>query len=192
MAAAHAERVIIVLGYARRGPNGTHGISEICRAGVRRAAALAAEPGTRAVILTGWSSSGGASEAEQMAAAWAGPPDVPLLLEPLARNTAENAVRSLQTLRASTAADADEVLVVCSIRHALRVRYFFGALYRRHGYAIGYRFVTRPRPSLGLLLHELASMTRMARDRRAAEAMLPPETPEHRPTAADGRMLADR
>jgi hypothetical protein len=164
-------RVLVVLGYGERRPDGSHGISEICRAGVRRAAALAAEPGTRAVVLTGWSPDGGPSEAEQMAAIWTGPPGVPLLLEPLARNTAENAVRSLQALRASPA-DAAEVVVVCSIRHVPRVRYLFGDLFRRHAYAVCYRLVTRPRPSLRLLLEELSSLTRMVGDRRAAASLL--------------------
>jgi uncharacterized SAM-binding protein YcdF (DUF218 family) len=163
-------RVIVVLGYAEIGADGSHGISAICREGVRRAEALAARELPSAVVLTGWTSSGGPSEAEQMAAAWQGRRDVPLLVEPLAVNTAENAARSLRVI--AEIDGASEVVVVCSIRHALRVPFFFDALYRRLGYAVAYRYVTLPAPSLRLWRAELSSITRMARDRRAALRLL--------------------
>ena len=162
--------VIVVLGYDEIGADGSHRISAICRAGVRRAEALAARARPSAVVFTGWSSNGGPSEAEQMAAAWRGRGDVPLVLEPLAVNTAENAVRSLQIV--SRIDEAAEVIVVCSIRHALRAPFFFDALYRRRGYRVGYRYVLRPAPSLRLWRAELSSITRMVRDRRAAERLL--------------------
>ena len=107
--------VIVVLGYHEFGEDGTHRISEICRAGVRRAELLAAEVKPRAVIFTGWSSNGGPSEADQMAAAWMGPSGIELIRETTAANTAENAVRSLELLRALQS--RPEVIVVCSIRH---------------------------------------------------------------------------
>ena len=163
-------RVIVVLGYDEIGADGAHRISAICRAGVRRAEELAAEASPLAVIFTGWSSNGGPSEAEQMRDAWQGRWDVPLLLEPLAVNTAENAVRSL--LLTSRLAHAEEVVVVCSVRHALRVRFFFDALYRRNGYRVGYRYVLRPAPSPALWAAEVSSITRMVRDRRAALGLL--------------------
>lgn len=163
-------RVIVVLGYDELGAGGAHGISAICRAGVRRAELLAAESSPLAVIFTGWSSNGGPSEAEQMRDAWQGRWDVPLLLEPLAVNTAENAVRSLVLI--SGLADVEEVVVVSSVRHALRVRFFFDSLYRRHGYRVRYRYVLRPAPSPALWTHEASSITRMVRDRRAALALL--------------------
>jgi uncharacterized SAM-binding protein YcdF (DUF218 family) len=164
------ERVIVVLGYHEIGDDGTHGISSICRAAVRRAEALAAEAPPRAVIFTGWSSSGGPPEAEQMAEEWRGPRDVPLLREPQAVNTAENAVRSLELVRAIDG--ASEVVLVCSIRHFPRVRFLFDGLYRRYGYATRYRYVVRPLPSLPLWHHELMSIVRMARDRRRALRLL--------------------
>ncbi len=77
--------VIVVLGYHEFAADGSHGISDICRAGVRRAEALAASVKPRAVVFTGWSSTGGASEAEQMAAAWSGRTDVELIRESHAR-----------------------------------------------------------------------------------------------------------
>src|SRR4051794_12053721 len=82
------ERVIVVLGYHKIGDDGRHGISSICRAAVRRAEALAAEAPPRAVIFTGWSSTGGPAEADQMAAEWQGRGDIAPLREPRAGNTA--------------------------------------------------------------------------------------------------------
>jgi uncharacterized SAM-binding protein YcdF (DUF218 family) len=160
---------IVVLGYHEFGDDGSHGISEICRAGVRRAEELAARVAPRAVIFTGWSSTGGPSEADQMAAAWAGRDDVELIRETTAANTAENAVRSLEVLRGLD--EAPEVIVVCSIRHFPRVHYFFGAPFREHGYAVRYTYVASPLPSARLWRHELWSITRMVRDRRAALGM---------------------
>jgi uncharacterized SAM-binding protein YcdF (DUF218 family) len=163
-------RVIVVLGYHEFGDDGSHGISRICRAAVRRAETLAAEAAPRAVIFTGWSSTGGPPEAEQMAAEWGGRRDVPLLCEPRAVNTAENAVRSLELVR--TIEGASEVVLVCSIRHFPRVRYLFDGLYRSHGFRTRYRYVLRPLPSLRLVAHELSSLTRMVRDRRQALGLL--------------------
>jgi uncharacterized SAM-binding protein YcdF (DUF218 family) len=165
-----AGRVIVVLGYHEIGDDGRHGISPICRAAVRRAEALAAEAPPRAVIFTGWSSTGGPPEAEQMAAEWQGRNDVTLIREPQAVNTAENAVRSLELVRAIDG--ASEIVLVCSIRHFPRVRFFFDRLYRSHGYVTRYRYVVRPLPSLPLWHHELLSLVRMARDRRRALRLL--------------------
>ena len=164
------DRVIVVLGYHQIGEQGEHGISPICRAAIRRAEAIAAEAPPRAVIFTGWSSNGGPAEADQMAEEWKGPQDVALIREPRAVNTAENAVRSLAIVQAIEG--ASEVVLVCSIRHFPRVRFFFARLYRNYGYAIRYRYVFWPLPSLPLLHHELSSITRMARDRRRALRLL--------------------
>jgi DUF218 domain len=164
------DRVIVVLGYHEFGEDGTHGISEICRAGVRRAEALAENPSTQAVIFTGWSADGGPTEAAQMAAAWRGRRDIALIQEPLATNTAENAVRSFDLVR--RLGGASDVTVVCSIRHLPRVRFFFDRLFRGYGYAVGYRCVARPTPSPRLLQAELSSISRMAADRRRALRLL--------------------
>jgi uncharacterized SAM-binding protein YcdF (DUF218 family) len=163
-------RVIVVLGYHEIGDDGHHGISPICRAAVRRAEELAAKEPPEAVIFTGWSSSGGPPEADQMAEEWRGRRDVRLIREPQAVNTAENAVRSLELVR--TIEGASEVVLVCSIRHFPRVRFLFNRLYRRHGYATRYRWVARPLPTFPLVWHELKSITRMARDRRRALGLL--------------------
>ena len=163
-------RVIVVLGYHEIGDDGSHGISSICRAAVRRAEQLAAEVPPRAVIFTGWSSNGGPAEADQMAEEWKGRRDVALIREPQAVNTAENAVRSLALVQ--TIEGASEVVLVCSIRHFPRARFLFDRLYRRHGYATRYRYVVRPLPSLPLVRRELWSIARMARDRRRALRLL--------------------
>jgi uncharacterized SAM-binding protein YcdF (DUF218 family) len=163
-------RVIVVLGYHAIGDDGRHGISSICRAALRRAEALAAEVPPKAVIFTGWSSDGGPAEADQMAEEWQGRRDIALLREPQAVNTAENAVRSLELVRAIEG--ASEVVLVCSIRHFPRVRFLFNRLYRSHGYVTRYHYVFRPLPSLPLVRHELRSITRMARDRRRALRLL--------------------
>jgi hypothetical protein len=165
-----SERVIVVLGYHEIGDDGSHGLSPICRAAVRRAEALAEAEPPRAVIFTGWSSRGGPSEADLMAEQWRGRRDIPLLREPHASNTAENAVRSLALVQ--TLEGASEVVLVCSIRHFPRVRFLFRRLYRGHGLATRYRYVVRPFPSPALLWHEVASITRMARDRRRARRLL--------------------
>ena len=86
---SHApHRVIVVLGYHEIGDDGSHGISSICRAAVRRAEQIAAEVPPRAVIFTGWTSNGGPAEADQMAEEWKGRRDVALIREPQAVNTA--------------------------------------------------------------------------------------------------------
>jgi uncharacterized SAM-binding protein YcdF (DUF218 family) len=172
-AGAVSDRVIVVLGYREIGDDGSHGISAICRAAVRRAESLADKATPRAVIFTGWSSNGGPTEADQMAAEWNGRRDVALIREPRATNTAENAVRSLELLQAITR--GSEVIAVCSMYHLPRVRYFFDRLYKRSGYSIGYRYVASPIPSLRLVLAELSSITRMARDRRHALRSLNPD-----------------
>jgi uncharacterized SAM-binding protein YcdF (DUF218 family) len=164
------DRVIVVLGYHEMGDDGRHGISSICRAAVRRAEELAAREPPRAVIFTGWSSNGGAPEAEQMAEEWHGPPEVAVIREPHAVNTAENAVRSLELVRALDG--ASEVVLVCSIRHFPRARFLFGRLYRSHGYVTRYRYVLWPLPSLPLWYHEALSIVRMRRDRRRALRLL--------------------
>jgi uncharacterized SAM-binding protein YcdF (DUF218 family) len=164
------ERVIVVLGYHEIGDDGSHGLSPVCRAAVRRAELLADRLHPRAVIFTGWSSTGGPTEADQMAEAWQGRPDVPLIREPRAVNTAENAVRSLALVRSLEGTAV--VDVVCSIRHFPRVRYLFSRLYRRDGISLRFRYVVRPLPTLPLVLHEIFSLTRMGRDRRRALRLL--------------------
>ena len=145
-------RAVVVLGYHEYGPDGSHGISDVCRACVRRASQMDAD----VVVFTGWSSTGGPSEAEQMRALW-DPPN--LLLDPDARNTAENASNALRLLLEH--GGVDHATVVCSIRHRIRVPYFFGELFRRHGIAVDYEFVRRPLPTPRIWLEELVALALM-------------------------------
>jgi uncharacterized SAM-binding protein YcdF (DUF218 family) len=131
---------------------------------VRRAEQLDAD----VVVFTGWSSTGGPSEAEQMRELWAGPPRE-LVLEPRARNTAENAVYSLRVLLER--GDVESATVVCSVRHRVRVPYFFGRLFREHGIEAGYDFVRRPLPAPGRWLEELVGLALMRKHRRDAQSL---------------------
>jgi uncharacterized SAM-binding protein YcdF (DUF218 family) len=110
-----------------------------------------------------------------MAEEWNGRRDIALIREPYASNTAENAVRSLALVQKLEG--ASEVVLICSIRHFPRARFFFRRLYRGYGLAIRYRYVVRPFPSLSLLAHELSSITRMGRDRRRALRLLDERLP---------------
>ena len=121
-------RVAIVLGHREPGVSAEHRISAHSRARLQRAARLARRHPTRAVILTGYTHTGGLSEAEQMGLEWT-VPVVPVLLEVAGRNTAENASRSLPLVLAQ--GGVKRVSVVTSAWH-LRTPYFF-APYRDHG-----------------------------------------------------------
>ena len=99
-----------------------------------------------------------------MRGAWPGRLDVELLVEPTARTTAQNAARSLRLLLER---EIGRATVVCAAHHALRVRYFFGALYERYGVACEVQ-PGRWSFSPGPLVHELGALTVMRRQRAAA------------------------
>jgi uncharacterized SAM-binding protein YcdF (DUF218 family) len=154
---------IVVPGHSCRGL-----LTDRCRRLVDFAAGLAEEHRPQVVVFTGWSPSGGISEAEQMLDEWPGRRDVELITEPTARTTAENASRSLPFLLRCGVAD---VTVVCAPLHAVRVRYFFGALHRRFGLRL--EVASAPcRPTAAALARELAAFGVMRRQRRAALAEL--------------------
>ena len=103
-----------------------------------------------------------------MLAAWHGPADVDVVLEPTALTTAQNASR---TLRLLAERDVGGATVVCARAHAPRVARLFGAVYERHGlrcrvHPVGVR---RSPPAL---LRELAGALVVGRQRRAALAEL--------------------
>jgi uncharacterized SAM-binding protein YcdF (DUF218 family) len=115
-------RLLAVLGYSARRPNGLH---PICAARLRHAETLGAN--ADAVVFSGWSrSSVHHGEAELMRQAWAGP-DVPLVCETTARNTAENAAGIAAIARRLR---ADEIVVVTSRWHAPRARLLVRAALR--------------------------------------------------------------
>ena len=129
-----SDRVLVVLGHREPGISPEHRISFESRARLRHARRLAARSPVRAIVLTGYTSTGGLSEAEQMKGSW----DerlAPALLEVAGRDTAENASRTLPLLLAL--GEARHVVVVSSAWH-LRVPYFFGP-YRRYGLHVSYR-----------------------------------------------------
>jgi glucosamine-6-phosphate deaminase len=165
-----SEHVAIVLGHREPTISAEHRISAESRARLRRAARLCRRRPARAVILTGYTRTGGLSEAEQMEAEWAGDP--PALMEDAGRDTAENASRSLPLIAAM--GDVRRVTVVTSAWH-LRAPYFF-APYRRSGLRVSFRFTLRGR-WLRMLWHELrhARHMRTERARAMAAVRLPPE-----------------
>jgi len=128
-------------------------ISTRCRRLVVAAERLAERLGPSAVLFTGWSPTGGPSEAEQMRDAWRGP-DVELVVEPTARVTAENAARTLPLLLDRQVELAD---VVCAPFHYLRARYFFHSLYSARSVKARLRVVPE-RPSSRALVWELAAL----------------------------------
>ena len=162
---------LVVLGHREPSISPEHRISDESRARLRRAERECRRDPPRAVILTGYTRSGGRSEAEQMQEEWS-LPEVPVLLEDAGRNTAENASRSLPIIRAIGA--IRRVTVVTSAWH-LRAPYFF-APYRVFGLRLAFRLTPHgswPR----MLWHELRNLPALRRERRQAmaEMRLPPE-----------------
>ncbi len=164
-----SDRAVVVLGHREPGVSTEHAISEHSRARLRRAEELCLGDDVRAVVLTGFTHTGGLSEAEQMGREWV-VADVPTLLEVAGRDTAENASRSLPILLATGA--IRRVAVVTSAWH-VRAPFFF-APYRRFGLKVD---VVRAEPLQGwghLLAGELAGVARAPRRRREAFAAVDP------------------
>jgi glucosamine-6-phosphate deaminase len=161
--------VLVVLGHREPGISAEHRISAESRARLRRALDLARRQPVRAAVLTGYTSTGGLSEAEQMKATW-DEHAAPALLEVAGRNTAENASRSLPLLLAL--GDARQVTVVSSAWH-IRVPWFF-APYRDFGLEVSYRasFIGGRWPRM--LREELRQAGRARTDRQAAMAAVRP------------------
>jgi glucosamine-6-phosphate deaminase len=159
-----SDRALVVLGHRAPG-SAEHVISEESESRATRAAILARHAPVRTAVLTGWSRTGGLSEAEQMLTWWS-EPDTPALLEVAGRRTAENASCSLPLLAATGV--IRRVTVVTSWWH-LRARWFF-APYREHGIAVDYAPVFHRGSSLGGLLGEARQVPAMARERHEAFA----------------------
>ena len=146
------DRVVVVLGH-RDPESRQHRASRQSFARLRVAARIAASSRVRAVVVTGFTSTGGLSEAEQMAEEWP-LPSVPALLEVAGRDTNENATRSLPLVLAL--GGIREVTVVTSAWH-LRARRAF-AFYRQHGLRVHFRYDWSQGPWLRMLVNELRLM----------------------------------
>jgi uncharacterized SAM-binding protein YcdF (DUF218 family) len=155
---------IVVPGHAKGGR-----ISSLCLALVREAESIAAAQPVAAVVFSGWAPRGGESEAEQMRAAWRGP-DVELVLEPTARVTAENAVRTLPLLLER---GIERALVVCAPLHLYRARFFFSRVYESQGIGTEFRAIATGR-TVRALLWELGAVTAVRRQLRAVRAEIEP------------------
>jgi hypothetical protein len=161
---ASGDHVVVVLGHRDPGYSHEHRISRESLGRVQRAEWVAQRRSTRAALLTGYTSTGGLSEAEQMRAAWR-LPGVPALLEVAGRNTAGNAACSLPIVLAL--GGVREVTVVTSAWH-VRAPYMF-APWRDHGLRVRFAVDWRgdwPR----MLARELHEARAAARERREAFA----------------------
>lgn len=169
-----SDRVLIVLGHREPRISAEHCISEQSRARLHLAAHLSREAPPRAVLLTGYTRTGGLSEAEQMAAEWV-VPAVPAVLENAGRDTAENASRSLPIIRAL--GGIRSVTVVTSAWH-LRAPYFFVPYRTTFGLRLSFHRAFSRGNWLRMLRQELGGAPSMRRRRcqAFADMRLPPET----------------
>jgi uncharacterized SAM-binding protein YcdF (DUF218 family) len=158
---------IVVPGHGATGHDSVHRISERCLRLVREAEQLVSGAAAEVVVFSGWSSTGGRSEAEQMRDAWRGPP-VELVVEPTARNTAENAARTLPLL---LECGVGRAVVVCAPPHLVRTSVFFRRLYGGSGIEVRFR-VARLAPSFRAVMWELGALPFLPLQVRAARADL--------------------
>ena len=157
------DHIAIVLGHRWPGVSTEHRISHESLERIQRAEKLVRRRATRAVILTGYTSTGGLSEAEQMAGSWRDPA-VPFLLEVAGRDTAENATRSLPLLLAL--GGVRRVSVVTSAWH-IRTPWFF-APYAHYGLYVSHRREWRGGGFLRMLADELRKAPHAPAARRRA------------------------
>lgn len=157
------DHVAIVLGHRWPGVSAEHRISDESLERLHQAEELVRRVPTRAVVLTGYTATGGLSEAEQMALGWR-VPEVPLLLEVAGRDTAENATRSLPLLLAL--GGVRRVSVVTSAWH-VRAPFFF-APYRRYGLDVEVPHEWHGRGFVRMLADELGKAPRAPAARRRA------------------------
>src|SRR5205823_8415147 len=160
-----SDRLVVVLGHREPMVSPAHRISAHSRARMFRGEEACLEDPVRAAVLTGYTATGGLSEAEQMQREWT-VPGVPALSEVAGRNTAENASRTLPIVVAL--GGIRRVIVVTSPWH-VRAPYFF-APYRRHGFALELRPSRPLRHWAHLAAHELGEARRMRTERAAAMA----------------------
>lgn len=158
---------IVVPGHGWPDLSGRHRISSRCLRLVSEAEQLVSSADADVVVFSGWSPTGGPSEAEQMRDAWRGPP-IELVVEPTATSTAENAARTLPLLLDRGIASA---VVVCAPPHLLRTRLFFRRLYRGSGVEVRFR-VARLVPTARAVAWELLALPFLPLQLHAARAEL--------------------
>ena len=161
-----ARHAVIVLGHREPGISAEHRISGESLERLQRAERLVHRDPARVAILTGYTTTGGLSEAEQMALGWRDQ-DVPALLEVAGRDTAENASRSWPLVQAL--GGIDRVTVVTSFWH-VRARFFFAAPYVRRGVEVQMRHEWRGWGWPRLLASEVPKLALARGERRAAWA----------------------
>src|SRR4051794_37553932 len=154
---------IVVLGNGTLHRDGVYRISGSCRRLVAEAERLAETLTAEVVVFTGWSPTGGPSEAAQMRDSWVGP-GVELVVESSARNTAQNAARPLPLLLER---GVERAVVVCAPLHLPRTRFFFSRLYEGAGVETAFR-VARLLPSPQALAWELVALPVRRAQLRAA------------------------
>jgi uncharacterized SAM-binding protein YcdF (DUF218 family) len=158
---------IVVPGHGWPDLAGVHRISGRCLRLVGEAEQLVSSVDADLVVFSGWSPTGGPSEAEQMRDAWRGPA-VELVVEPTAASTAENASRTLPLLVDRGVGCA---VVVCAPPHFLRTRLLFRRLY--HGSGVELRFrVARLVPTVRAVAWELLALPFLPLQLHAARAEL--------------------
>jgi uncharacterized SAM-binding protein YcdF (DUF218 family) len=158
---------IIVPGHGWPDLAGVHRISRRCLRLVREAEQLVTSADADVVVFSGWSPTGGPSEAEQMRDAWRGPA-VELVVEPTAASTAQNAARTLPLLLERGVGGA---VVVCAPPHLLRTGLLFGRLYRGSGIEVAFR-VARLAPTIRAIAWELLALPFLPLQLHAARAEL--------------------
>jgi uncharacterized SAM-binding protein YcdF (DUF218 family) len=164
---ARERTAIVVPGHGWLDLDGVHRISRRCLRLVREAEQLARSTGAEVVVFSGWSPTGGVSEAEQMRDAWDGPA-VELVVETTARWTAENAARTLPLLLDRAVRSA---FVICAPPHLVRTRLLFSGVYRGRGIDVAFR-VARQAPTLRSIVWELAALPFLPLQFLAARAEL--------------------
>jgi len=158
---------IVVPGHGWLDLDGVHRISGRCMRLVLEAEELVSSVGAEVVVFSGWSPTGGRSEAEQMRDAWHGP-DVELVVEPTATSTALNAARTLPLLLER---GVDAAVVVCAPPHLARTRLYFRSLYRGSGVDVSFR-AARLAPTLREIVWELLAFPFVPLQLPAARAEL--------------------
>jgi uncharacterized SAM-binding protein YcdF (DUF218 family) len=158
---------IVVPGSGHLHRDRTYRIGPACRLLVAEAEQLAESMAPQVVVFSGWSVTGGTSEAEQMRDLWRGP-DVELVVEPLARTTVSNATRTRPLLVERGVRTA---VVLTTPLHLRRARFVFTQVYDEAGIEAGFQAVPVPRPPRALV-RELAARSTCRLQLHAARAAI--------------------